>query len=204
VENFWQQPRLKILVALFLIGSAGLSFYAHRVEDSLSAGDGQRPSQSLLNQPAPDFSVAALETSAGSEPAARQVTLSDYRGKVVLITFWASWCRPCDFELPVLNQFYLAHRDRGVAVLAISTDERREDALAYAQSRHLDLPMLWDEGQQVGRLYRVESLPTLVVIDPQGRVQQYEQGLRYDLESWLTRQVTRLLPGASAPPAGTS
>ena len=204
MNNFWQQPRLKILVVLFLTGSAGLTFYAHRVEDSPSGGNPQRPPQALLNQPAPDFSVPALETSAGSEAAARQVTLSDYRGKVVLLSFWASWCRPCDYELPVLNQFYLAHRDRGVAVLAISTDEQREDALAYAQSRHLALPMLWDDGGQVGRLYHVDSLPTLVVIDPQGRVQQYEQGLRYDLESWLTRQVTRLLPGASAPPAGTS
>ncbi|MGH9863152.1 MAG: TlpA family protein disulfide reductase [Candidatus Acidiferrales bacterium] len=203
MENLGQ-PRLKILGVLFLIGSGGLSFYAHRVEDSLSAGGPQRATQALLNQPAPDFSVPTLETSAESEPAPPQVTLSDYRGKVVLLSFWASWCRPCDYELPVLNQFYLAHRERGVAVLAISTDEKRDDALAYAQSRHLALPMLWDDGGQVGRLYHVDSLPTLVVIDPQGRVQQYEQGLRYDLESWLTRQVTRLLPGASPPPAGTS
>lgn len=184
---------LRLLVALFLIGSAGLNFYAHRLQDSLRR-DQEGSRSSLQGQPAPEFSVVVLETSAAGETAPpRNVNLADHRGKLVFLSFWASWCRPCDYELPLLDQFYRAHRQRGVEVLAISTDDTREAALAYAQSRRFALPMLWDQGGHVAELYQVNSLPTLVVIDPEGRVRQHETGLRYDLDSWLREQVSQLL-----------
>lgn len=194
-KTVWRgQAGGQLLVALFLLASAGLSFYAHRLEDSLHADDAKARS-SLQGQQAPEFSADLLNAStpggdAGPPP---QVSLAEHRGKLVFLSFWASWCRPCDYELPLLNQFYLANRENGVEVLAISTDEAREDALEYARSRGFALPMLWDQGGRVARLYQVNALPTLVVIDPEGRVRHYEEGLRYDLDSWLQEQVRSLL-----------
>lgn len=196
-EHAWR--RWGLLLVAFLAGSAGLQYYAHRLQASLN---GEEPRQSSLhNQAAPEFSLEVLETAPANAAQAlpRQVSLADHRGKVVLLSFWASWCRPCDYELPVLNQFYLAHRERGVAVLAISTDADRQAALRYAQERRLELPMLWDQDGSVADSYQVRSLPTLVVIDPQGRIRQVERGLRYDMESWLSRQVRQLQ--RDAPPA---
>lgn len=188
----------KVLLALFLAASATLNFYAHRAQ-TYQRGESEKPASALLEKPAPDFSVPVL-TLAANAPAAR-VSLAEHRGKVVFISFWASWCRPCDYELPVLNQFYLAHRDQGVAVLAISTDNDRQAALEYVQSRSLTLPMLWDEDGRVAALYQVEALPTLIVIDPEGRVRHAERGLRVDLNSWLTLQLRRFAP-RQAPAVG--
>jgi peroxiredoxin len=196
--------RLGILLALFLAASAGLQYYAHRLQDSLN---GEEPRQSSLhNQAAPEFSLEVLEAAPAhpAQPSPRQISLAEHRGKVVLLSFWASWCRPCDYELPVLNQFYLANREHGVAVLAISTDADRQAALRYAEERRLELPMLWDEEGRVADRYQVRSLPTLVIIDPEGRIRQVESGLRYDMESWLRRQVRQLQQNTAAPSAGTS
>lgn len=195
---------LRVLLALFLAGSAGLDFYAHRVQDSLrSEQEGYR--SSLQGRPAPEFSLAVLAASPSDEAASPPpVNLADHRGKLVFLSFWASWCRPCDYELPLLNQFYLAHRERGVEVLAISTDDTRDAALAYAQSRHFALPMFWDEGGRVAELYQVSSLPTLVVIDPQGRIRHYERGLRTDLSAWLRAQVREILDRRDRAAEGTS
>jgi len=181
----------RLLLALFLAGSAVLSFYAHRAQN-LQHGESDQPRSALLEEPAPEFSVPVL-TVAADAPETR-ISLADYRGKVVFISFWASWCRPCDYELPVLNQFYLDHRDQGVEVLAISTDEDRQAALEYMQSRNFALPMLWDEGGRVAALYHVEALPTLIVVDPDGRVRHSERGLRVDLNSWLALQLRRFAP----------
>jgi len=192
------------LLALFLAGSAGLQYYAHRLQASLNGEEAKQ--SSLHNQAAPEFSLEVLEvapTDVAQTPP-RQVSLADHRGEVVLLSFWASWCRPCDYELPVLNQFYLANREHGVAVLAISTDADRQAALRYAQERRLELPMLWDQDGRVADSYQVRSLPTLVIIDPQGRVRQVERGLRYDMESWLRRQVRQLQQSGTAPSAGGS
>jgi len=188
----------RLLLALFLAGSAVLNFYAHRAQTS-QRGESDQPASALLEKPAPEFSVPVL-TLAANAPETR-ISLADHRGKVVFISFWASWCRPCDYELPVLNQFYLDHRDQGVEVLAISTDQDREAALEYMQSRNFALPMLWDEDGRVAALYQVEALPTLIVVDPDGRVRHSERGLRVDLNSWLTLQLRRFAP-QQAPAVG--
>ena len=183
--------RARTLLGLFLAASAVLNFYAHRAETS-QADAGGEASSPLLGKPAPDFSVPFLPVSTDT-PEGR-VSLAELRGKVVFISFWASWCRPCDYELPVLNQFYLTHRNQGVEVLGISTDQDREAALEYAQSRNFTLPMLWDESGRVAALYQVEALPTLIVVDPDGRVRQAVRGLRVDLNSWLALQLRNFAP----------
>lgn len=185
-------------LAAFLAVSAGLQYYAHRLVQKNE--EEPRAAASLRGKPAPDFTLPLLQPASPAsaadtapvqgEPA--EINLAAYRGQIVIISFWASWCEPCRFELPVLNQFYLTHRGEGVQVIGVSTDDKREEAEHYLRENNFALPMAWDHQGRASSLYQVDSLPTLIVIDREGQLQQYEVGLRYDLNSWLREQVRRL------------
>ena len=183
--------RAGIALALFVAATVLVTWRAHRLAQSLEEREKSKTS-ALRGQPAPEFSLPVLTPSGQSAPAAAELALADYRGQIVLISFWASWCRPCDYELPLLNQFYLARREQGVQVIAISTDSDRAAAQKYADDRKYAMPMVWDEGGRVADLYQADVLPTLIIIDPAGRVREVGHGVRGDLDSWLDRQV-RLL-----------
>ncbi|MCA9593421.1 MAG: TlpA family protein disulfide reductase [Myxococcales bacterium] len=114
---------------------------------------------------APDF---ALEVIHGGDPGNR-IRLSDQIGKPVVMDFWASWCKPCREQAPIIDAFAKAHPD-DVVTMGINTDDRREDAIAYAKSAGLSYPAVFDEGSKVASTYGVRALPTLVVIDTKGRI----------------------------------
>ena len=115
---------------------------------------------------APDFSLDQMQ---GGE-----ITLSDLRGKAVILNLWASWCLPCRAEMPAMQRVYEANRDRGLEILAIHATY--QDSLAAAQAfvdeHHLTFPILLDSTGEVANLYRLRSLPTTFFIDPQGIIQQ--------------------------------
>lgn len=183
--------RAGIALALFVAATVLVTWRAHRLAQSLEEREKSKTS-ALRGKPAPEFSLPVLTPAGQSAPAAAELALADYRGQIVLISFWASWCRPCDYELPLLNQFYLARREQGVQVIAISVDSDRAAAQKYADDRKYAMPMVWDPGGRVAELYQADVLPTLIVIDAAGRVREVGHGARVDLDSWLDRQV-RLL-----------
>ncbi|MBI2956303.1 MAG: TlpA family protein disulfide reductase [Acidobacteria bacterium] len=202
-----QRIRLWVALGLFVVGSTSLTYYAHRLQDRLRRGAEDTRTSSLHGQAAPDFTLPVLIPPAGAPPGAvpAEVRLADHQGKIVFISFWASWCRPCHYELPLLNQFYLAHRQSNVEVIAISTDDDRQAAVDYAQKSNFAFPMVWDADGRVSDAYRVEALPSLVVVNPEGKVWRYEEGMRFDLEAWLREQVRVLSqkrPAPAAPQAG--
>jgi cytochrome c biogenesis protein CcmG/thiol:disulfide interchange protein DsbE len=138
----------------------------------------------LLGRPAPDF---ALETLDGGEV----VRLSDLRGHVVVLNFWASWCRDCRLEHPHLLAAWERYRDRGVALLGISFEDRRSDALAYLRELGGDWPHLWDPGSATALAYGVYGVPETFFVGPDGRVAHKQVG-RVDYEL-LTTWISRLL-----------
>lgn len=206
VPNFSlnEKARLRIALGLFLAATVWITYSAHQLERSLKE-EGEPKQAALIGQPAPDFTLPRLEAASADPvtPAPGEISLTEQRGQVVILSFWASWCRPCDYELPLLNQFYLAHRNQGVTAIAISVDSEREAALRYARSHTFALPMAWDERGHIADRYKVDALPTLVVIDPEGRIRRYERGLRYDLDSWLQTQVRALAPRRAAAAGGS-
>jgi len=115
---------------------------------------------------APDF---ALEVIHGGDPGNR-IQLSDLRGKVVVLDFWASWCAPCREQMPVVDRISDRYTDKGVVVVGVDTSDRREDAVTFLRSASLRYPIVFDENSRVGTAYEVRSLPGLVLIDKQGRV----------------------------------
>jgi peroxiredoxin len=120
---------------------------------------GAHPSQT--GRLAPDFTVS---------DGASTVHLANYRGKIVLLNFWATWCGPCVEEIPSLLAL---HHDRpDLAILAISVDE---DPAAYSRfvvRRHIDLITVRDPAQNVANLYRSEAWPETYVIDRQGYIRR--------------------------------
>ena len=125
----------------------------------------------FTNDIAPDFQ---LET-----PDGRKVKLSDYKGKVVLLNFWATWCRSCAQEMPRLVELYDKYRERGFELLAISTDEKNDHPkiMPYVKQRNLNFPVLFDNGME--KAYNIDGLPTSVVVDKQGIIRYRLEGLDY-------------------------
>lgn len=108
---------------------------------------------------APDFTLTDLE--------GNQVTLSDLRGQVVMINFWATWCGFCRVELPVIQSVYETHRDSGFVVLAIDVQESAKLVGAFVEDMGMTFPVLLDSGE-VTYLYDVRGLPMSFFIDQNG------------------------------------
>src|SRR5260221_9476885 len=106
---------------------------------------------------APDF--------ASKSDSGRNVRLSELRGQVVLINFWASWCGPCRQELPLLNKMYGQYRAAGFMLLAVNVDDNRKDADAILKRLDLRFRSLFDGNKNVAKLYRVHTKPATLLIE---------------------------------------
>lgn len=123
--------------------------------------------------PAPDFELKDAD--------GKTVKLSDYKGKVVLLNFWATWCPPCKIEIPWFIDFERAYRDKGFAVLGVSFDEDGWDAVKpYLASSKINYRIVVGD-EKVDRLYGgsegVSSLPTSYIIDRAGKIASIHVGL---------------------------
>ena len=132
---------------------------------------------------APDFSLPALDGGAQN--------LRDYRGQVVILNFWASWCAPCRAEMPDLQVAYTELRDKGLVVVGINQSERGEKVRSFVQEFGLTFPILLDEDQTVGHKYGVRGLPTTFIIDGGGVIREVIVGPL--TRSAVHRQVKELL-----------
>jgi thiol-disulfide isomerase/thioredoxin len=139
---------------------------AKRVEFLPTAG---QSGASLLNKPAPDFELRSLDD--------HSIRLGDLKGRYVLLHFWTSWCGPCKLQFPDLAKFSEEYKDKGLVVLGI-TEEVKETAASYAKDANFRFNSLDDSAEKVRRLYRVQSLPTVVLISRKGTVVRYFSGVR--------------------------
>ncbi len=144
---------------------------------------------------APDFS---LKDSNG-----KTVKLSDYRGKVVLLNFWATWCGPCKVEIPWFMEFEQQYKDKGFAVLGVAMDDEGWQAVKpYLTERKVNYRVLMGD-DSVTQLYGgVDSLPTTFVIDKDGRIASAHVGLVGKNE--YLGEIQALLNGGKQPADGSS
>jgi peroxiredoxin len=112
-------------------------------------------------RPAPDFTIADDQNS---------IHLASYRGQVVLINFWASWCAPCVAETPSLLEFH--HRHPEYPILAISVDEDQAAMRRFITQRHFDLNTVWDPKQTVAAKYGTTGWPETFIIDRNGLIRR--------------------------------
>lgn len=103
----------------------------------------------------------------------KELKISDLRGKVVLIDFWATWCAPCVAELPTLKRAHEKFADKGLVIVGISFDEKAETARKFADKRGLSWPQAWVKGaekSELAKLYGVEAVPATFLVSPSGKV----------------------------------
>jgi peroxiredoxin len=133
---------------------------------TIVAGSGEVPEGSAVGTRAYDFTAPTTD--------GREITLHELRGQVVLIEFWGSWCIPCKTSMPHINALWEAYHDQGFVVLAVSTDDRAEDAVQYlAKNGFTGLTCLWEPGGKSTRIklmYGVDWIPRSIVVDKAGIV----------------------------------
>ena len=148
-------------------------------------------------QPVPEFALPDLE--------GREHALADFRGQVVVLNFWATWCPPCVEEMPSLEKLHRALADKGLAVLALSVDERFSDIVAFRDKYDLTFTLLHDNGHKVSRQYQTFKYPETYIIDRAGRLKSKVIGPRdWAAPSVIRDLVTVLNDREPADPAGAT
>ena len=142
-------------------------------------------SSGLTGQPAPDF---ALKSSTGEN-----LRLSEYRGDVVMINFWATWCGPCRQEMPLLDELYSRYQRVGFNLLGVNIDDDSGRAMDMIRELGVSFPVLFDDQKQVSRMYDVDAMPVTVLVDREGNVRFVHQGYKPGYEEKYLDQVRALL-----------
>ena len=175
-----------ILFAALAVFTLYITWRAKSLEKSIT---NRNEVSAIVAKPAPAFSLASLD--------GRTISLSDYAGKKVVVSYWASWCGPCKVEMPELREFYKRyHRaNSDFEILAISIDENRGDAEKYAAAEKLPFPVLLDPQSKAADAYSVEGIPTMFVIGKDGKVEYAQTGLQEGMQFILMRQLGIAFPG---------
>jgi cytochrome c biogenesis protein CcmG, thiol:disulfide interchange protein DsbE len=168
VPEFYSGKILYPAIAV-LLGLSGL--FGLAILPRLAPGAG-----GMVGKPAPTFTlpVAANGKVAGAE---EQVNLADLKGHPVILDFWASWCGPCAVEAPVLDRLARRYESKGLVVLGVNVSDPPNVIKQYAAQKGLSYPMLVESGSDVSASYGVKNLPSLVILDKEGKVMAYLVGV---------------------------
>jgi peroxiredoxin len=137
------------------------------------------------NAVAPDFTLRGAD--------GRNVRLDELRGQVVLVNFWATWCGPCREEMPRLDTLYQKYRKSGFVLLGINVDDDPRAALATAAKLNVSFPVLLDTDKKVSKLYDLNTMPSTIVIDRDGKVRFLTRGFHAGTERDYEQQIRGLL-----------
>jgi peroxiredoxin len=172
---------LFVVIGILILAWVVYLFYREGSRESIALG-----------KVAPDFELASLSN--------QTYLLSSFRGKVLLLNFWATWCGPCKEEMPALEKLYQSLKgEGGFELLAVSVDRTgREDVEPFIQEQGVTFPILLDSLARVSELYQVYKLPETFLIDGEGKIVEHYPGPR-EWDSPLYEQVIRQLMIRSNP-----
>lgn len=134
---------------------------------------------------APDFT---LKSSSG-----KNLKLSEHRGEVVLLNFWASWCGPCRKEMPYLEQIQEKYSDYGFTVMGVNVEEDSSKAKKMLKDIPVSFPILYDTTNSVSKAYKVSAMPTTVIIDRDGNMRYLHKGYKSGDEATYKQWVKKLI-----------
>ncbi|XOV86615.1 MAG: peroxiredoxin family protein [Pseudomonadota bacterium] len=123
-----------------------------------------------IDEVAPDFILKSM--------TGENLRLEEYRGQVVLVNFWASWCGPCRQEMPVLDRIQDRYEAMGFTVLGVNVDTDETKARKVAERSGVSFPLLLDRGQAVSKQYDVSSMPYTVLVDRDGAIRYIHHGYK--------------------------
>ncbi len=154
-----------------------IGFYLFPSVKNRLAFAGSRPA---VHEPAPEFSLHDL--------SGKNVHLSDFRGKAVLVNFWASWCPPCKMEIPGIQKVYAAYKDRGFAVIGIATDDVSP---SFIKSMAMTYPVVLADNEVISDYGNITGIPASFLVGKDGRIIKKVMGMY--LEGSLTADVAAAL-----------
>jgi peroxiredoxin len=120
--------------------------------------------------PAPQFTLAARSGS--------NVSLAQFKGQVVMLNFWASWCGPCRQEMPLLESIYKKYNKLGFTLIGVNVEPDSNAANEWLKQTPVSFPILYDKDSRVSRMYDVAGMPSTVIIDRSGKVRVLHRGYK--------------------------
>uniref|UniRef100_A0A7C3MH67 TlpA family protein disulfide reductase n=1 Tax=Dictyoglomus thermophilum TaxID=14 RepID=A0A7C3MH67_DICTH len=137
------------------------------------------------NEKAIDFSLKDLK--------GKNYRLSDFKGKVILLNFWATWCPPCRYEMPLLDKLYKEHKNKGFEIVAVSLDSNPKNVNDYLKNNPVSFTILSDREGKAGYTYQIVAIPTSFLIDKNFIIRKIylgiisEKDIKKELEKWLKK-----------------
>jgi peroxiredoxin len=140
-----------------------------------------------IGSKAPDFTAKDLQ--------GNTVKLSDLKGKVVLLDFWASWCEPCKKSMPHLIELYNEYKDTSFTIIGVNVDTDMKKLEEFEGDLSTDIPftVIFDKKSEIPPLYEVEGMPTTVIINKEGIIKYKEVGYTTELKDKLDKTITELI-----------
>jgi thiol-disulfide isomerase/thioredoxin len=137
--------------------------------------------------PAPGFTLSGR--------GGKNIDLAQFKGQVVMINFWASWCKPCRDEMPLLEDIYKKYKPMGFTMLAVNVEPETKDADAWLAKlpKPVTFPVAYDVDSKVSKLYKVETMPSTVIVDRKGNVRALHRGYKPGDENFYLTQIRTML-----------
>jgi peroxiredoxin len=135
--------------------------------------------------PAPAFSLTTLDGQAGA--------LSQYKGQVVMVNFWATWCGPCQQEMPLLDQMYKKYKPAGFTLIGVNVDKEAPAVKELLARKPVSFPVLLDPANQVSKAYHVDEMPSSVIIDRKGEIRYIHRGYKPGDENEYQDRIRQLI-----------
>ena len=142
-------------------------------------------SLAAAHHPASEFALTGAD--------GRPVRMADYRGQVVLINFWASWCAPCREEMPILDRIHQRYKALGFTVIGVNADENPADGAKQLAATPVSFPVGFDPHGMVSTVYAVDSMPCTVIVDRKGDVRLLHRGYQPGSEDEYVEQIKALV-----------
>ena len=141
-------------------------------------------SQAAKSTTAPDFSLPGGKG---------KVNLANYRGRVVYLDFWATWCKPCRKSFPWMQQMYQKYRRRGFRVIAVNLDKDPGEVKRFLAENKIDFVIAYDPKGKVAEKYDLKAMPSSFLIDKKGRIQARHIGFRESTKAERENEIQSLL-----------
>jgi thiol-disulfide isomerase/thioredoxin len=135
--------------------------------------------------PAPSFKLDSM--------AGKPVSLDQFKGQVVMINFWATWCGPCRTEMPILEKLHAKYKPMGFTMIGVNVEPDSSLAAKWLQTTPVTFPILFDTKSEVSKLYSVAGMPSTVIIDRKGNMRWLHRGYKPGDENEYLNQIRALV-----------
>jgi len=128
-----------------------------------------------------------------NELGGQSASLSQYKGQVVMLNFWATWCGPCQQEMPLLDQMYKKYKPAGFTLIGVNVDKDAPPVRQLLERKPVSFPVLLDPASQVSKAYHVDEMPSTVLIDRKGNVRFLHRGYKPGDENEYQDRIRQLI-----------